>query len=194
MTTVRKVINLNPTKEQFEEMVRKHDEVKAQMAEKPRPKVIIRETPDDVECYTKVLDKRRFMLSRAGVIMGNCVSSSLRTYYKMRKIGAVRVRGKRCRERDDDKEQGNNDNWHYWVENKGVCFDLSGGFQQIYKKDDYYRLMGVSEAQEADLGGFFSTEIKNRMKLTEHMKYRLKNCSDEELDYYCKVYEEDDKI
>jgi hypothetical protein len=186
-------LNLNPTREQFEEMVRNHDAVKQQMAE-AKKKVIMRETPEDVECYTRVIDRRRFILSANGVLQGNCVSSSLRTYYKMRKIGAIRVRGKRCRERDDDKEQGTNDNWHYWVENKGVCFDVSGGLQQIYKKDDYYRLMGVSDAQEADLGAFFSTEIKNKMKLTEAMKYRLKNCSDKELDDYCKIYEEDDKF
>jgi len=164
-------------------------------------KVIIRETPADVECYTKVLDRRRFMLSAGGVLMGNCVSSSLRTYYKMRKIGAVRVRGKRRREREDDKEQGTNTNWHYWVENKGMCFDLSGGLQQIFKKEDYYRLSEITETEEADLGAFFSTEIKNKLTglpkypdLFDEMLYRLKNCSDEELDYYCKIYEEEDKI
>jgi hypothetical protein len=193
MTTKMATLNLNPTREQFEEMVRKHDAVKAEMAEK-KSKVIIRETPADVECYTKVLDRKRFVLSTNGVIMGNCVSSSLRTYYKMRKNGAVRVRGKRCRERDDDKEQGTDKNYHYWVENKGMCFDLSGGLQQIFKKEDYYRLSDISETEEADLGAFFSSEIKNKMKLTEAMMYRLKNCSDEELDYYCKIYEKDDKI
>jgi hypothetical protein len=184
-------LNLNPTQEQFEEMVRKHDAVKKQQ-EETRSRVIIRKTPDDVDCHARVLDRRRFMLSTNGVILGNCVSSSLRTYYKMRKVGAVRVRGKRCRERDDDAEMGTNKNWHYWVENKGMCFDLSGGLQQIYKKEDYYRLMTVSESHEADLGGLFSDEIKN--KLNKRTINHLKNLSDQELDELVKIYEEEDKI
>ena len=157
-----------------------------------RSKVVVRETPDDVECYTKVLDRKRFLLSASGVIKGNCVSSSLRTYYKMRKVGAIRVRGKRCREREEDEAEGTNKNYHYWVENKGVCLDISGGLQQIYKKDDYYRLMNVSISQEADCGGLFSDEIKN--KKTEETIYRLKNLTDYQLDNLVKIYEEDDKI
>lgn len=190
MTTKMTTLNLNPTREQFEEMVRKHDAVKAQMAE-PLIKVKIREVPDDVECYTRVLDRRRFLLSTKGVIMGNCVSSSLRTWFKMRKTEAIRVRGKRSRERDDDKEQGTDKNYHYWVENKDMCFDLSGGLQQIYKKEDYYRLMDVSEAKEADIKrAFFSDEIKVINK-----KFLLKMMdNDHHLEELVKITEEEDEI
>jgi hypothetical protein len=160
------------------------------MAEK-KSKVIVRGIPDDVECYTRVLDRRRFLLSTKGVIMGDCVSSSLRTWFKMRKIGAVRVRGKRCRERDDDKEQGTDKNYHYWVENKDMCFDLSGGLQQIYKKEDYYRLMSVSVSKEADLKrAFFSDELKDVNK-----KFLLEMMDDDyHLEELIKIQEEEDKI
>jgi hypothetical protein len=155
-------------------------------------KVVVREIPENIECYTKILDKRRFLLCANGVIPGNCVSSSLRTWYKMRNTPAIRVRGKRQREIEDDKEQGRNDNYHYWVENKGMCFDLSGGLQQILKKEDFYKQMCVVVSQKADIGrAFFSDDIKgneNKNKVLTIME------NDYYLDRLIKIYEENDKI
>jgi hypothetical protein len=155
-------------------------------------KVVVREVPENIECHTKILDAKRFILCTNGLIQGNCVSSSLRTWYKMRNTPAIRVRGKREREIEDDKEQGVNDNYHYWVENKGMCFDLSGGLQQIFKKEDYYEQMRVVVSQEADIGrAFFSDNIKkseNKNKLLKIME------SDYHLDNLIKKYEEDEKI
>jgi len=154
-------------------------------------KVTIRDVPDDVECYTKVLDERRFILSSCGLIQGNCVSASMRTWFKMKNTPAIRVRGKRDREIELDKKEGRNDNYHFWVENKGMCFDLSGGIQQIYKKEDYYEQMRVWYSQEANVGRlFFSDEIldKNLKKLEKKMK------DYDYLDRLIQIYEEADKI
>jgi len=156
-------------------------------------KVVVREVPENIECYTKILDKKRFLLCANGVIPGNCSSSSLRTWYKMRGTKtAIRVRGKREREIEDDAEQGVNDNYHYWVENKGMCFDLSGGLQQILKKEDFYEQMSVVVSQEADIGrAFFSDNIKNSENKNKLLKIME---SDYHLDRLIKTYEETEKI
>lgn len=91
----------------------------------------------------KVTDENRKILGQLGVLHGNCFTSSLITYYKMRRAGAIRVSGIRnalpgC----DNKEYP-----HYWVEQKGKVFDSSNGQLKVVPIDEFYEQMGVVDRQ-----------------------------------------------
>jgi hypothetical protein len=94
----------------------------------------------------KVTDEKRKMLGQLGVLHGNCFTSSLITYYKMRRAGAIRVSGIRNALPGCD----NKDYPHYWVEQKGKVFDSSNGQLKVVPIDEFYEQMGVVDRKVGD--------------------------------------------
>jgi hypothetical protein len=101
-----------------------------------------------------------------------CMCDSLETYLKLRKAGAVRVRGKRFLERQLNDPRA----FHYWVENKSMVFDIHGGVQQIIDKESFYKRMEITDVSIAEYSGFFKEELpdcankKHLKKLYKYMK------------------------
>jgi hypothetical protein len=85
----------------------------------------------------------------------NCATDSLEVYMKLRKAGAVRVKGKRYLEREINDPRA----FHYWVENKGMVFDRHGGVQVIIDKESYYKLKKITDVSIAEHNGYFKEEL-----------------------------------
>lgn len=102
--------------------------------------------------------------------MGDCWPSSLLMWWKMRKIGASRMRGKRTIEQtinDPDNQ------YHYWVENKGLVFEEMMGIRRIIPKDEYYRINKIVEAEAAEACGIHTDEYpKADRKLMRNLDER----------------------
>jgi len=102
--------------------------------------------------------------------LGDCWPSSLLMWWKMRKIGASRMRGKRNIEQtinDPDNQ------YHYWVENKGLVFEEMSGIRRIIPKDEYYRINKIVEAEAAEACGIHTDEYpKADRKLMRNLDER----------------------
>ena len=115
-------------------------------------------------------------------LTADCAGDSLIIFFKLRKIGAVRVRGKRNLEQELDIIHKNKKSLHYWVESKDIVFEEHGGVQQIFEKDYYYQHLNITEVEvaRADISGFFPNELPSSicgMSLTSWFK----NIGDKEL-------------
>ena len=95
--------------------------------------------------YSKVFDEQRFDAARIGLLQGDCIISSFETWWKLRRIGAVRCRGKRHIERDSPDP----DALHYWVEAKGLIYQRTNGITQIVSIDEYYRVMEITDVERS---------------------------------------------
>ena len=131
-----------------------------------------------------IVNKTKFINSRLYGRLGDCWTASMRYYYKLRKIGAVRMKGKRAFDRlTEEQEKKENrytkPHYHYWVENKGIVFEEHSGVQQIFKKDEFYNTLDISDIQQAKIGCFFEEELPNG--LSEKQKYNISNSSDKAL-------------
>jgi hypothetical protein len=97
--------------------------------------------------------------------IADCAGDSLLVWYRMKNIGAVRVRGKRQLERDEDmknkNKKGTHPAYHYWVESKGIIFEEHGGVQQIFKKEFYYKRHQITSVETAppEMRCFFTSEL-----------------------------------
>jgi hypothetical protein len=123
---------------------------------------------DGEYCKTTMVDfseHLRCLMSNQGA---NCVWDSLELYWKLRKVGAKRVRGKRNTER---KHGGH----HYWVENKGMVFELHGGVQTIMTKSLYYKSAEITDVEVAQNKCFFDDELK----CSELLIRRLRETNDD---------------
>jgi hypothetical protein len=93
------------------------------------------------------------LLKNNGGVFGNgggtCIPDSLKTWVKMFKAGATRMRGRRFGEVC----------FHYWVENKGKVFDISGNILSIVNTDEYYKQLQVVGAEPAIYSGLFRSEV-----------------------------------
>ena len=87
--------------------------------------------------------------------LANCIDDSLDNYYKLKRVGAVRVRGKRYLEREKNDPKA----FHYWVESKGYVFDKHGGVQTIVDKESYYKVKKITDVEIAEYSGFFRDEL-----------------------------------
>jgi hypothetical protein len=81
---------------------------------------------------------------------GTCVPDSLRYWVKLAKAGATRMRGQRSFGMGI----------HYWVENKGKVFDISGNKLTICKTDEYYANFEITNIETAPYSGLFIDEVK----------------------------------
>ena len=111
---------------------------------------------ETAQIYQRVNDSKRFIASREHLTMGDCKIKSMETWFKMRKAGAVRRRGKRSHVENLDDPNS----WHYWVENKGKCFDESGGVTQIMDTDLFYKISNMVMVCDPNCGAFFSDEFE----------------------------------
>lgn len=113
-----------------------------------------------------ITNRKEFVRMRTSANpIADCAGDSLLIWYRMKKIGAVRVRGKRQLERDEDmknkNKKGTRPAYHYWVESKGVVFEEHGGVQQIFTKDFYYdrHQLTCVETAPPEMRGFFTHEL-----------------------------------
>jgi len=126
-------------------------------------------------------------------LTADCVGDSLINFFKLRKNGAVRVRGKRTLERQDDIIQKNKKSFHYWVEsvNKStnIVYEEHGGVQQICEKEFYYQSLKITDVEVAqpDMCGFFSNELPLSICGMSLSKW-FKNIGDKELLALIKTY------
>ena len=90
---------------------------------------------------------------------GSCILDSMRTWIKMRKAGAIRVKGKRDIERANTGRTGK-DHYHYWVENKGKVFDITLNKLSIFSKTDFYNNLNISDTIIAPYSGLFLEEVE----------------------------------
>lgn len=88
--------------------------------------------------------------------LGDCWTQSMRLYMKLKKAGAVRVRGTRVTDRERDPT---NPSPHYWVENNGMVFEKCMGVSQIFKRADFYEGMVIQNAEVAKWGMCFDDEV-----------------------------------
>ena len=156
---------------------------------------VVKTAEVDADAYVKakVTNRKQFDLTLSGKVLGDCILASMKTYKKLRKAGAKRMRGKRQTEIELDRVDGTGKNWHYWVENKGIVFDESAGMQQIVRKDVYYEVSNMHFAEEAQVGLFFSDEIPPLSQRTEAEINYFRNLPDEVLSFLIKAYENDDE-
>lgn len=104
---------------------------------------------------TDIVDFTEHLKCVSGFKDADCVCDSLELFYKLRKAGAKRVRGRRQVERDTRDP----DAFHYWVENNDIVFDKHGGVQTIIDKTMYYINAEISDVEVAEYSGFFRDEL-----------------------------------
>lgn len=128
----------------------------------------VRQVPTNILLNRKVVDEDKNFtahLTAYGAIpytknMGTCVVDSMLLYLKLRGAGAVRMRGKREMERRGDLEKNTKDHYHYWIENKGIVYDVSGGERVLVKKEDYYLHWKITDEEQAQYGMLFDSEFE----------------------------------
>ena len=128
-------------------------------------------------------------LQNGSLSLADCAGDSLMVLFKLRKIGAVRVRGKRDLEREQDIIHKNKKSLHYWVESKDIVFEEHGGVQQIFKKDFYYQAKNITDVEvaRADMCGFFPNELPASICGIPLSKW-FENIGDKELLYLIAAY------
>jgi hypothetical protein len=118
--------------------------------------------------HHRVNDPLRFLASATKLSAGDCQTKSLQTWFKMRKVGAKRMRGSRFCDRRLVGEGFSK--YHYFVVNKGMIFDESMGITQISPAADYYRESEMQDIQEADYGAWFAEELPGEPALDANMR------------------------
>jgi len=112
----------------------------------------------DKIAYQRYHNPDQFLKVFKGEEGGDCLQSSFETWCKLRKIGAIRVRGKRGLEQRQE-ESGIKGSWHYWVEAKGMVYDRSSGVTLLMTKENYYETAEVVGVEKADYVGLFDEEL-----------------------------------
>jgi hypothetical protein len=112
---------------------------------------------DDV-AYKGYYDTKKFMNVINGEEGGDCFTSSFKTWAKLRKIGAIRVKGKRGLEQRQERS-GRKNSWHYWVEAKGMVYDVSSGMTLLMTIENFYKTFEVASVEKAEYVGLFDDEL-----------------------------------
>ena len=119
----------------------------------------------------KVVNPRKL----ASEELGDCATASLKLYFKLKKAGAIRYRGKRDTERRADAERPDAEtHWHYWVESKDKVFEEHCGVLQILSKTDFYGVGRITDAVVCDINGFHADELPN----THEARGMVRNADD----------------
>jgi hypothetical protein len=108
---------------------------------------------------TEIVDYKEHLFCVGGVKDANCVCDSLELFYKLKKAGAKRVRGRR----EIERRTGDLLAFHFWVENNGIVFEKHGGVQTIMSKDEYYKHLKLTDIEVAEYSGFFRDELPFEM-------------------------------
>jgi hypothetical protein len=114
--------------------------------------------PFDMVAYEGYYDTKKFMRVINGEEYGDCFTSSFKTWVKLRKIGAIRVRGKRGLEQRQESS-GRKNSWHYWVEAKGMVYDISSGMTLLMTIENFYKTFEVASVEKAEYVGLFDDEL-----------------------------------
>jgi len=112
----------------------------------------------DIMIHQKIVNEDKYFSCLAGA-RADCAGDSLEMWWKLRNVKPVRVRGKRTLEQEIDLVQGNQKNYHYWVESKGIIFEEHGGVRQIFRKEDYYKRHSITHVDTAPYKCFFADEL-----------------------------------
>jgi hypothetical protein len=112
----------------------------------------------DKIAYQRYHNPDQFLKVFKGEEAGDCLPSSFETWCKLRKIGAIRVRGKRGLEQRQEIG-GRKNSWHYWVEAKGMVYDRSSGVTLLMTKENYYKTAEVVGVEKAEYVGLFDDEL-----------------------------------
>lgn len=123
----------------------------------------------DMVAYQGYNNRNKFMKVVNGEEGGDCLTSSFQTWVKLRKIGAVRVRGKRNLEQLQESS-GRKNSWHYWVEAKGMVYDLSSGMTLLMTIENYYKASNVVSAEYAEYVGLFDDELDGMQEDKDDVK------------------------
>ena len=118
---------------------------------------------------TKVVDYEEHFKCLSGYL-ADCAGDSLEIYYKLRKAGAIRVRGKRPTERNTGDPKA----FHYWVENNGIVFEKHGGVLTVIDKEMYYKNAKITDVEVGEYSGFFKSELPSSGKSVNLMLEELK--------------------
>lgn len=110
---------------------------------------------------TKIVDMAEHINCVVFGELANCIDDSLDNYYKLKRVGAVRVRGKRYLERETNDPKA----FHYWVESKGYVFDKHGGILSVVDKESYYKVKKITDVEIAEYSGFFRDELSCKNKI-----------------------------
>jgi hypothetical protein len=114
--------------------------------------------PFDDVAYQGYYDTKKFMNVINGQEGGDCFTSSFKTWAKLRKIGAIRVKGKRGLEQRQERS-GRKNSWHYWVEAKGMVYDVSSGMTLLMTIENFYKTFEVDSVEKAEYVGLFDDEL-----------------------------------
>lgn len=115
-------------------------------------------TQADEVVYHGYYDPKKFMNVINGEEGGDCLTSSFKTWAKLRKIGAIRVRGKRGLEQRQERS-GRKNSWHFWVEAKGMVYDISSGMTLLMTIENFYKNFEVASVEKAEYVGLFDDEL-----------------------------------
>jgi len=92
-----------------------------------------------------MVDKEEFDRCVVKREVASCRCDSLKMWLKLRKAGAIRVKGTRAY----DRLHGGH---HFWTEIKGVVYDEHGGIRQILDKNEYYKMAGIEVIESSKYG------------------------------------------
>lgn len=139
--------------------------------------------------HHSVVDKDKHLSCVLGLERGDCIARSMENYVKLMGIGAVRVRGHRASDIDPTRYPPKELEYllkcgfphHYWVEAKGMVYDVHGGACQVMAIDKYYeRVHMVSgSVQTAEWGIMFDDEFGDEFGGDDiGLKQNVKYCKD----------------
>jgi hypothetical protein len=132
---------------------------------------IRRVNTDGITYYARIIDPHYDDdVDTATEPKGDCAEKSMLCKLKLNKIGAVRKRGVMSKQFLTGRAFGD-DFIHYWVEAKGLVYDISQGKQRITDIKTFYELYGVERVEEGNgTFGRFKEELT-----AEFNKQELKN-------------------
>ena len=101
----------------------------------------------------------------------SCVDYSFKTWIRLYKIKAKRVRG--LINSDYFYNPNNNSNFHYWVETDKYCFNETAEMTTISPIKEFYDFYKISNVEYADNGAF--NKYNNILKTTRDNDNRLEH-------------------
>jgi len=111
---------------------------------------IRRVNTDGITYYARIIDANYDDdVDTATEAKGDCAEKSMLCKLKLNKIGAVRKRGVMSKQFLVGQSFGD-DFIHYWVEARGLVYDISQGKQRITDIKTFYELYGVERVEDGN--------------------------------------------
>lgn len=119
--------------------------------------------------HASIVDSDKHMKCVLGLDLADCIARSMENYIKLMGIGAVRVRGHRASDinptrysaKEMERHLIKGFPHHYWVEAKGMVYDVHGGVCQVMPKNKYYERVQIVDGSTryAEWGMLFDDEM-----------------------------------